>query len=120
MFYSQQFWASRFRGSPDRSWLFEAGEYKGASRDWRWLYYCTIDNQIGQGLRNRKRIWGLIQHLAVILELHWSQLPSEPLPEESRDWVLAAGNMPDQQSKGFSQLEEGCRCLRSKQGSYPR
>ncbi|KAH6845721.1 hypothetical protein B0I37DRAFT_447567 [Chaetomium sp. MPI-CAGE-AT-0009] len=119
VFHSEQFWVSRFRGNSDRSWLFEVRDCKTASRDWRWLYHCTADRHIGQGLRNRKRIWALIQHLAPILELHWSELPCEPLPEEPRNWVLVAGSMRDQQPEGFCQLEEGCRRLRSKQAAIP-
>lgn len=96
VFSSQQFWASRFRGSSDRSWFFEARDLNDV-RDWRWLYHRTTDGRIGPGLRNRKRIWGLIQDLAVILDLHWNGLPSElPSPwtrptQESRTWVLAGG-----------------------------
>ena len=119
VFYSQQFWASRFRGDSDRSWLFEALDHNDSGRDWRWLYHCTTESQIGPGLRNRKRIWGLIQHLAVIVELRWIQLSSVALLEQGQDWVLAAGSMPDQQPEGFTQLEEGCRSLRSEQVAIP-
>ncbi len=114
LFYSQQFWASRFRGHSDRSWLFEALDHNGAGGDWRWLYRCATESRIGPGLRNRKRIWGLIQHMEGIVDLQWTQRPrAVPVPEQGGEWALAAGSMPDQQPEGFTQLEEGCRRLRS-------
>jgi hypothetical protein len=119
VFHNRQFWASRFRGSADRSWLFEARDNKTGSRDWRWLYHSTVESQIGQGLRNRKRIWALIQDIVVILRLEWNDLPSEPPSEKNEDWVLVAGSMPEQQPEDFCQLEEGCRRLRSKRVAIP-
>lgn len=120
VFYSQQFWASRFRGSPDRSWLFEAVNQKGAtSRDWRWLYRCTVDHRLGRALQNRKRIWHLIQRVAVLVELRWNQPPAGLLPEEGREWVLVAGNMVDRQPEGFSHLQQGCWQLRSIRVAIP-
>ena len=120
LFHDKQFWASRFRGTSDRSWLFEVRDKNGARRDWRWLYRCTTESQIGPGLRNRKRIWGLIQHLAGIVELQWSQLPSTvPALDQGENWVLAAGSMPIQQPEGFTQLLEGCWCFRKEQVAIP-
>lgn len=121
IFSSQQFWASRFKGGLERSWLFEVWHLNDV-RDWRWLYYCTTDGRIGRGLRNRKRIWGLIQHLAVLLELRLHDLelspPWKPPLEESRTWVLAGGNMEEEPFE-FSQLENGCRRFRSRQLAIP-
>ena len=120
LFHSQQFWASRFRGMSDRSWLFEAHNHNSAGRDWRWLYRCTTDSQIGPGLRNRKRIWALIQHLTGIVELQWSQLSSVvPALDQGQNWVLAAGSMPVQQPEGFTQLLEGCWCFRKERVAIP-
>ncbi|KAH6637196.1 hypothetical protein F5144DRAFT_209027 [Chaetomium tenue] len=119
VFHDQQFWASRFRGGLDRSWLFEVRDDKTASRNWCSLYRRTIDSHIEVGLRERKRIWAFIQHIAPILELKWGEVPSESLPEERRDWALAAGSMPDQQPESFCHLEKACRRVRSKQVAIP-
>lgn len=119
VFHDQQFWASRFWGGLDRSWLFEVRDNNIAGRDWRSLYHRTADSHIGQRLRNRKRIWALIQHATAILELHWGEHPSEPLPEGCRDWVLAAGSMPDHRPKSFCQSEKASRGVRSKQVAIP-
>lgn len=40
IFYSQQFWASRFETNADRSWIFESQEW-GKAHDWIWLYRRT-------------------------------------------------------------------------------
>ena len=117
-FYSQQFWASRFRGGSDRSWLFEARD-RGTDRDWRQLYHCTNKARLGLALRNRQRIWGLIQHISSILDLQWIQPSSEPPGEEAQDWPLVSGNMPGQQPEGFSQLEGGCRRVQSRRIAVP-
>lgn len=76
VFDSQQFWATRFRGGSNSSQLFEAWCLKGA-RDWRWLYHRTIHGHMGQRLRTRKPILGLVQHITAILELYWNRLPTE-------------------------------------------
>ncbi len=125
MFDSQQFWASRFRGlTSERSWLFEAAqelERTGGTRrrDWRWLYHRTTDAHLGPAAKNRKRVWGLIQHVAEILELSWSwnDMPSDlpplwtppPLPEEASpgpSWILVGGSLRGF-GEDFSPLEQG-------------
>jgi len=135
VFDSQQFWASRFRGkSSERSWLFEAAEdLEGTSgikrRDWRWLYHRTVDARLGQAARNRKRVWGLIRHVADILELSWNELPSEvpfpwqfpSLPEEESPrppWVLAAGSIRGW-GQDFSPLQKGCALLKIQRVAIP-
>ncbi|KAK4244458.1 hypothetical protein C7999DRAFT_43903 [Corynascus novoguineensis] len=76
VFHSHQFWASRFRGNSDRTWLFEFRNHKEAIKDWRWLYRRTIDGPN-------------------VLELSWTELPSElpPLwrslpPQECQTWLI--------------------------------
>jgi len=91
LFHDQQFWVSQFRGGSDRSWFFEAGARKGTGRDWRWLYRCTASARIGPGLRNRQRIWRLIEYILPILDLQLIQHPSVSLDTESRDWPMVSG-----------------------------
>ncbi|KAK4238745.1 hypothetical protein C8A03DRAFT_33205 [Achaetomium macrosporum] len=117
LFGSQQFWASRFKGNSDRSWLFEVRNQKNA-RDWRWLYHRTTNGRIGKGLQNRRLIWGLIRDLTAILELRWSDLASGLSPawqldlQQKREWLLTAGSMREQ-PEGSTQLDEGCRRFNS-------
>ena len=76
LFDSVQFWASRFKGTSDRSWLFEA-RHPSVLGDCRWLYRRTASHRIGRGLQNRKRIWNLIQGLGRLLDLRLEDaLPS--------------------------------------------
>ncbi|KAK4167449.1 hypothetical protein QBC43DRAFT_376620 [Cladorrhinum sp. PSN259] len=123
VFYSQQFWASRFDVSSERSWLFESRNtsYKAKVRDWRWLYHRTMDCRIGRALKNRKRIWGLIQDVAVLTELSWAEpeLPPSPPLQDHTSWLLAAGSLPDKDLKDFSQLERGCSRRKSQQVALP-
>ncbi|KAH6621152.1 hypothetical protein B0J18DRAFT_457717 [Chaetomium sp. MPI-SDFR-AT-0129] len=70
VFYSQQFWASRFVPSTplsiaDRAWFFEAHHAQPPHGDWRWLYRRTSDASLRGSLRNRQRI----------LTLPWNELP---------------------------------------------
>ncbi|KID97443.1 F-box domain containing protein, partial [Metarhizium majus ARSEF 297] len=62
IFYSNQFWASRFRVGADRCWLFESREWDKTS-DWRWLYHRTNTVHRDQGMQNRERVWKLIQQV---------------------------------------------------------
>ncbi|RDW65879.1 uncharacterized protein DSM5745_09618 [Aspergillus mulundensis] len=69
LFYSQMFWASRFKGDFERSFLFEAHETR-SHRDWRWLYQRTRNVHLAYpGLENRLRIWRLTELLLKKLNL---------------------------------------------------
>ncbi|KAK3294182.1 uncharacterized protein B0H64DRAFT_400073 [Chaetomium fimeti] len=124
IFDSQQFWASRFKGkASERSWLFEVAQDLETSggvggRDWRWLYHRTLDAHLEPGVRNRKRIWGLVQHVADISTLSWNELPvvlpipwqTSSLPENispKRPWISAAGSIRAWGHK-FSKLQQAC------------
>lgn len=84
LFHSQQFWASRFGAFSERSWLFEI-QRSNQQRDWRWLFHRTSEKRIGPGLRNRKRIWTLIQGLLEPLALFCDELPPNLPPLWSPD-----------------------------------
>lgn len=90
IFYSQQFWASRFAPSAplsiaDRAWFFEAHRAQPPHGDWRWLYRRTNDASLYGSLRNRRRVWGLLEHIVKILRLSWNELPP---PSLSDVWSL--------------------------------
>jgi hypothetical protein len=75
VFHEQQFWASRFKTSGERSWLFEARSVRG-KRDWRRMYRTVHGPPASwSGLQNRLRIWGLIQGVLDVLNLVWNDPP---------------------------------------------
>lgn len=78
------FWASRFQVPFECAFVFEALVYKGPL-NWKSLYF-TIQNSSSRRLKNRRRIWSLIQSLSEILELKWNQvlLPLTQEKEERR------------------------------------
>ncbi len=53
IFYTQQFWASRFLPNADRSWVFESQNWEKAC-DWRWVYHRTANGS--PGMKNRERV----------------------------------------------------------------
>ncbi|KAF7158371.1 hypothetical protein CNMCM6106_004947 [Aspergillus hiratsukae] len=86
---SQSFWASRFDSHQERRFCFEATDpsYSGIAerrnRDWRMLYENTGSLLISSfAMKNRRRIWDLLEDLAVLLE--------EPLSNDSLDRTLQA------------------------------
>ncbi|GAB0144114.1 hypothetical protein EsHS_00004603 [Epichloe bromicola] len=95
IFYSNRFWASRFQKDADRSWLFESREWDKAS-EWRWLYHRTNAVHRDNGMRNRERVWSLIQHAQKILSLQWNEppvlTPREPDGVGLR-WLEATGDL---------------------------
>jgi hypothetical protein len=110
VFHSQQFWASRFRDSSERSWLFEAHRER-QPRDWRWLYRRTLQaRNLPLGLYNRQRIWGLIQGLLDALSLAWNELPA----------ALPGAWSPDPNLPSPDQGTEGTGCLGTQQRGLPR
>ncbi len=123
VFYIQQFWASRFMLPPpagNRSWLFETRRVQ-SSRDWRWLYRRTNDVYLSPGLRNRRRIWGLIEQVLDLLALVWRELP----PSLPKVWSLDSALSPNEyrvevsgllwtpSEPGDHQFHNGCRLFRT-------
>ena len=102
LFHSQQFWASRFAtASSDRGWLFETRQRESnihsnrepthnppaPGTDWRWLYRRTNNTHLQHlplGLRNRHRIWRLMQSLINLLHHRWVR-PPFPSPNANAD-----------------------------------
>jgi hypothetical protein len=129
VFYSQQFWASRFKASllaGNRSWLFETRNLS-SPRDWRWLHHRTNDIYLGLGLRNRRRVWGLLQQVVDILALVWNELPP-CLPEVwSVDSALRAtencvgvnGLLWSPPKPGDHEFNNGCRLFRTQSIAIP-
>ncbi|KAH9887405.1 F-box domain-containing protein [Xylariomycetidae sp. FL2044] len=121
IFYSQQFWASRFQVDAERSWLFEA-QYWDKASDWRWLYHRT--NQVHQtgGMRNRKRVWELIRQVQRSLGLRRAK-PSAftcGLSQDSLQWWEVTGDLrPKLRPRPYSDFAEGCRRFHEQYASVP-
>ncbi|KAH9216177.1 hypothetical protein DL95DRAFT_498506 [Leptodontidium sp. 2 PMI_412] len=122
IFYSQQFWASRFRANADRSWLFESQEW-GNALDWRGLYRLTNKGHQTRGMQNRERVWKLIQLVRGTLSLRWIELPVLPSPSPnpaSLRWLEATGDLwPVERTGPYHGFDEGCRLFREQQTSIP-
>ncbi|KIM99684.1 hypothetical protein OIDMADRAFT_181105 [Oidiodendron maius Zn] len=65
----QSFWASRFQDPFEYGYVFEAQTY-GVRFDWKALYFC-IKKGSSPRLKNRRRIWRLIQSLSELLCVQW-------------------------------------------------
>lgn len=91
IFHFQTWWREKFfektGGWEDRSWLIEAWEApeRLQNQDWRFLYRRTRHTQLSPGLKNRKRIWRLLQDIPhiVSLEMDAQQNPPAPTPTTS-------------------------------------
>lgn len=91
VFYMQQFWASKFLPYADRSWVFESQNW-GMTCNWLWLYHRTANGS--PGMKNRERVWRLVENVEEILRSNWI----EPLSYSITDvcdmkWLKAAGDV---------------------------
>ena len=120
IFSSQPFWASRFQANAERGFVFESRNSK-KPKDWRSLYRCTNDVYSPPGLRNRKRIWGLILSLIDVLSMRWndsSQLCPWDLSRAGFSWSEMTGDLIQEQLFGpYRGFNEGCR-LFNKQTTF--
>ncbi len=127
IFYSQQFWASRFHAHGDRAWFLEARDRPPT--DWRALYRQT--NRLSSpGLRNRQRIWALSQQVLHLVSLAWNDAP----PDLPGTWLLDSAPPRDHLNRRVEisgllytereQLEgrlfhNGCRLVRTQSIAVP-
>jgi hypothetical protein len=92
---SQAFWASRFEPGNDCDFIFEKRNCR-EPRDWIMLYQFTSHASSPPGLKNRRRIWKLIQKSASLLSSHLEgHLKSSPpnLCIFNLEWREAAGDI---------------------------
>lgn len=118
------FWASRFYPPFELDFVFEAQEYKG-ELDWRSLYF-RMGKALhrSRGLRNRKRIWGLIRSpLSELACMHWTgSLALRPLDghEVKLTWKEMHGDLqPLQHRVGTSGFVTGCKRFHTQRTSIP-
>ena len=105
IFYSSKFWASRFCAVADRGFLFEARERTGPL-DWRALWRATANPRCC-GIRNRRRIWSIIQMVWGLLDMSLRQMQHHPQRSAftlSNSAVSVAADMRDR----FAAFHEGC------------
>ncbi|PGG95062.1 hypothetical protein AJ80_10029 [Polytolypa hystricis UAMH7299] len=108
---SQTFWASRFEPGNDRDFLFEKRNCR-EPRDWIMLYQLTRGASSPPGLKNRRRIWELIQASAPSLRSHLSETlesPPSKLGVYDLEWREAAGDIqPELVLNNRSRFNSGC------------
>ncbi|CAG8951381.1 hypothetical protein HYFRA_00007293 [Hymenoscyphus fraxineus] len=84
LLYNQAFWASRFEANGDRDFVFETWGRRNSADDmidWLSLYRLTSFTHCSPGLKNRRRIWSLVQPLIETIDLS----PAETLDTVSED-----------------------------------
>lgn len=118
IFYSKQFWASRFRTVADRSWIFESRQWNNTT-DWRWIYRRTSKASRNKAMQNRERIWELIQQVQQTLIGQWSDGPlldSPQMDTTTLAWVEAAALVHPVSSYI---PHEGCQIFHQQQTAVP-
>ncbi|KAI9872224.1 MAG: hypothetical protein M1830_001894 [Pleopsidium flavum] len=122
IFWSQPLWASRFKATSDRGFLFETRNSK-ESRDWRSLYRRTNDAHRPSGPQNRKRVWKLIQSLRDITCMRWnhsSELSRWDLSGAGLRWREVAGDLRQEKpAECYHGFDEGCRLFNKQCTSIP-
>ncbi len=111
LYISKYFWSSRFSADGERGFLFEAREPRGYV-GWLTLYRLSSHSRCSAGLRNRQRIWNLIQMIRPILQRHRSKdLDVEP----NENWAKY-GSIPGScdihagaEIVNWTQFNTGCR-----------
>lgn len=117
VFHGQQFWASRFLPNADRSWVFESQKWEMAN-NWLWLYRRTANGT--PGMKNRERVWRLVEKVKEILCLEWIEPISNPIPKANINWRQASGDLrPDSLQPPYPGFHGGCRKFHEKQVRIP-
>lgn len=109
---SQTFWASRFQPGGERAFIFEK-QNRPETRDWLQLYRLTGPSQSPPGLRNRRRIWAMLEEITQLLLLRPSmevEIPFESPIFDEMNWKSVTGDLVHEQNpSGFLRFQHGCR-----------
>jgi hypothetical protein len=120
---SATFWASRFKASADRGFVFETWESPKVA-DWMTLYRLTGRTHGPSGIQNRRRVWDLARPLKNITSLHLANdLTMTNLDERFAGlrWCKVAGDVKDEVAYEYPKnFEEGCRILATHVASMPK
>ncbi|CAG8980462.1 hypothetical protein HYALB_00012054 [Hymenoscyphus albidus] len=110
LLYNQAFWASRFEENGDRDSVFETwGRRNSADEmiDWLSLYRLTSFTHCSPGLKNRRRIWSLVQPLIETIGLSPAETVdtvSEDHDHASLEWTKVEGALTTRYP-----IRSGCR-----------
>ena len=118
---SQIFWASRFQPGHEREYVFE--KQNKEQRDWISLYRHTSYAYSPPGLKNRRRVWGLIRKLIILLSLRlddcWELSPI-PSSVDGLKWIEVAGDIKRTTGSGHCEnFNEGCRLFQKQCAPIP-
>lgn len=117
VFYTQQFWASKFLLNADRSWVFESQNW-GMACDWLWLYRRTANGS--PGMKNRERVWRLVENVKEILRSEWIEpISCSNTDVAGMDWLKAAADIRPDTSQPYQGFGGGCRQFREKHAYIP-
>jgi hypothetical protein len=109
---SSTFWASRFKASADRGFIFETWKSLEVT-DWMSLYRLTGRTHGPSGLQNRRRVWDLARPLENITNLRLAEdLTMTSLNENLARlrWSKVAGDVKDEVDYEYPRnFNEGCR-----------
>ena len=109
---SNIFWSSRFQANRERSFVFEKWESRDTT-DWMSLYRLTSHIRSPPGLRNRRRIWGLISRLTDLTSLSLAGNSKTVHVHQQSSylrWIKVAGDVKGLASDGNPiSFHEGCR-----------
>jgi hypothetical protein len=109
---SATFWASRFKASAERGFIFELWNNRDVT-DWMSLYRLTGRTRGPSGLQNRKRIWDLVRPVRDISSLCLADsLETRILDEKIAGlrWSKVAGDVMNEMAYQYpGSFNEGCR-----------
>ncbi|RFU28209.1 hypothetical protein B7463_g8130, partial [Scytalidium lignicola] len=119
---SATFWASRFKASADRGFIFEIWNSRNVT-DWMSLYRLTGRTHGPSGLQNRRRIWDLVRPLKDIASLRLADsLKTTSLDERFAclRWSKMSGDVMDEVTYAPSNFYEGCRIFGTHVAHIPK
>lgn len=117
VFYTQQFWASRFLPNADRSWVFESPNWEVAC-DWLWLYRRTANGS--PGMKNRERMWRLVEKVKGMLRLEWIEPISSSITDVANmKWLEATADVRPDTDQPYQGFGGGCRRFHEKHVYIP-
>lgn len=121
-FDQESFWATRFWGDGERSWLYEALDMPFNMDEhylsWKALYHVTKPSQVGNELSNRIRIWNVIPSIMEWVKPYPINPPYFLYPHAAqnhlKDWRRrSVRGLINQHWKPSWPFEQGCRLLRT-------
>ena len=123
---SPTFWASRFQSGADRGFLFEKRN-TAEPRNWLSLYRMTSHDQSPPGLKNRRRIWKLIEFIIQLLNLRSTYEDDDDLTtqfdasSDSESIITATAKIvqPSPEDGTYPVFKAGCRVFRRQQSFIP-